>query len=434
MRLWLLVGLLSSAAWGNPKPADFNYSQALITPSGSAQYQLSLPLNVYQHSQRSDIGDLRVFNAAGELVPYALRTPPALAPTQHSVSLPFFPQTELQNTAGSSTQIQRNSDGSLVQITQQALQKNIVSFLVDASKIKAPLSSITFAWQNPEYSGTVVIEASDDLQRWHELQRGNVLSLQYQDQQLAQQTLTLPKSKAKYLRLSWPDGAPQLHSVQVGLLNGQVAAQHEWQSVGISKSKQDALLFNTLTATPVDQMRITLPEVNTVVRAQLYSRPRSDAAWQSRWQGVLYRLVRNKAELNNTPAMFSPNSHTQWKLQLDTQGGGLGSGQAKIEMGWIPSTLLFVARGNPPFTLAYGNKAISSAAQSEADLLIDPATPIGAASAASAASAMANATPPSESDPAQQKKWLLWGALILAVGVLALMARSLIRQLKPPAP
>lgn len=430
MRLWLLIGLLSSAAWSNPSTSDFNYSQALMTSSGNAQYQLSLPLSVYQHSQRSDLGDLRVFNAAGELVPYALRTPPMLAPTLQAVSLPFFPQTKPQNTDGSSTQIQRNADGSLVQITQQALQKNIVSYLVDASKIKTPISNITFAWQNPEYSGTVVIEASDDLQQWHELQRGSVLSLQSQGQQLAQQTLALPKGSTKYLRLSWPDGAPQLHSVQVGLLHGQAAAPHEWQTVNISKSEQGVLFFTTLTATPVDQMRITLPEVNTVVRAQLYSRPRSDAAWQARWQGVLYRLVRNKAELSNTPAVFSPNSHTEWKLQLNTQGGGLGSGQAKIEMGWTPSTLLFVARGNPPFTLAYGNKTISSAAQNEADLLIDPATPIAVASAATA---IANPTPQSESDPVQQKKWLLWGALILAVGILAFMARSLMRQLKPPA-
>ena len=58
MRSWLLFALLSSAAWGNPTPADFHYSQNIITQSGSAQYQLSLPLDVYQHSQRSDLGDL----------------------------------------------------------------------------------------------------------------------------------------------------------------------------------------------------------------------------------------------------------------------------------------------------------------------------------------------------------------------------------------
>ena len=216
MRNWLFLTLMSSAAWGNPIPADFQYSQSLITPSGNAQYQLSLPMDVYQHGQRSDLGDVRVFNAAAELVPYTLRRPPAIEAKPETVSLPFFPQTEQHNTAGSRTQIQRNPDGSLLAITQQALQKDIVTYLVDASKIKTPLSSITFAWQNPEYSGTVIIEASDDLQQWRELQRGNVLNLQYQNQQLAQQTLVLPNTNAKYLRLSWPDGAPQLQSVDVG--------------------------------------------------------------------------------------------------------------------------------------------------------------------------------------------------------------------------
>ena len=427
MRNWLFLTLMSSAAWGNPIPADFQYRQSLITPSGNAQYQLSLPIDVYQHGQRSDLGDIRVFNAAGELVPYTLRTPSAIEATQETVSLPFFPQTEQQNTAGSRTQIQRNPDGSLLAITQQALQKDIVTYLVDASKIKTPLSSISFSWQNPEYSGTVIIEASDDLQQWRELQRGNVLSLQYQNQQLAQQMLLLPNTSAKYLRLSWPDGAPQLQSIEAGLHKGKIQTPHEWQTAQISKSKQDALFFNTLTATPVDQMRITLPEINTVVRAQLYSRPRSDAAWQSRWQGVLYRLMRNNIEISNTPAMFIPNSHTEWKLQLDTQGGGIGQGQVKIEMGWTPSTLIFVARGQPPFTLAYGNKIIQSAAQSEADLLITPNQQIARASVASA---VLNPNPSAQSDPAQQKKWLLWGALLAAVGVLAVMARSLMGQLK----
>ena len=137
--------------------------------------------------------------------------------------------------------------------------------------------------------------------------------------------------------------------------------------------------------------------------------------------------MRNNIEISNTPAMFIPNSHTEWKLQLDTQGGGIGQGQVKIEMGWTPSTLIFVARGQPPFTLAYGNKIIQSAAQSEADLLITPNQQIARASVASA---VLNPNPSAQSDPAQQKKWLLWGALLAAVGVLAVMARSLMGQLK----
>ncbi len=429
MRHWLLVALFSSAAWANPTPVDFNYSQVIIAQNGSAQYQLSLPLDVYQHSQRSDLGDVRVFNQAGELVPYTLRTPPAVKPTVQWIALPLFPQTEVQNTAGSQTKIQRNSDGSLIQITQQALQKNITSYLLDASKLKKPINTISFSWENPEYSGRALIEGSEDLQSWREIQRGSVMSLQYQDQQLAQQTLEFSQTNAKYLRLTWPDGAPQLREVQVGLVQGQAFSSHEWQTVKINKNESGALYFTSLIATPIEQMRITLPQVNTIVRATLSSRPRSDAAWQARWQGVLYRLTKNNIETSNTPSMFNANNHTEWRLQIDTQGGGVGNGQPKIEMGWVPSRLIFVARGDAPFTLAYGNQQIDSAAQSEADLLISPSSVIPSASVASA---VLNPNPRSQSDPAQQKKWLLWGALILAVGVLAVMARSLMRQLKSP--
>lgn len=431
MRVALLFSLLSAFAWGNPTVSDFQYQQPLSTSNNQPLYQLSLPLEVYQHSQRSDLGDLRVFNSAGELVPYTLRKPPAIERPQEIVSLPFFPQITQENTAGSRTQIQRNPDGSLIEITQGAQQKDIVSYLVDASKIKTPINRIRFRWQNPEYSGAVSIEASDDLQHWHQLQRGNVLSLQYQNQRLSQETLALPNTTAKYLRLRWPDGAPELQSVEVGLLEGQVQPPQEWQTVTITKAEHGALFFTTLSATPIDQMRVTLPELNTVVRSQLYSRPRSDAAWQPRWQGVLYRLQKNNVEIKNTPSMFGPNSHTEWKLQIDTQGGGIGKGQVKIEMGWTPSTLIFVARGQPPFSLAYGNKNIQSAAQSEADLLI---TPNQAITRAGVASAVQNPNPNTQKDLANQKKWLLWGALLVAVGVLAVMARSLIRQLKSQKP
>ncbi len=430
-QLLLTLAFLSLPSWAGPSAADFNYTLPLQTQGGAAHYQLQLPPAVYLNSQRSDLGDLRMFNAAGELLPYAVRSPILNPIPAQSVALPFFAQNKAQSSTGSSTQIKRNRDGSLVEITQQALQKNVIQHLLDASQLKLPINTIKLGWQDADYSGTVIIDASQDLQNWHQVSRGTVLNLQYQGQQLAQQELQLNGSQAKYLRLSWPEGAPQLlQSVQAALVRQSTAAPHEWLAMNIAPEKSAGeYQFNTASALPIDQMRIILPQINTLVRTTLYSRAKPDAQWQARWQGVLYRLARNTGEVSNTPAMFSPNSHTEWKLQVDTQGGGIGNTAPKIEMGWTPSTLLFIARGNPPFTLAYGNKNITSAAQSENDLLIDKASPIGIAKASQE---IRNPNPASQSDPAQQKKWLLWGALLIAVAVLGLMARSLLGQLKSP--
>ena len=48
---------------------------ALELESGAAYYSVPLPAAVYAASQRNDLGDVRVFNGAGEPVPYSLDAP-----------------------------------------------------------------------------------------------------------------------------------------------------------------------------------------------------------------------------------------------------------------------------------------------------------------------------------------------------------------------
>ncbi len=68
----LLFALLAGAHLATaapPVPADFGYGCALPTTSGAGVFRASLPLAVYEKTLRADLGDMRVFNAAGEMVP-----------------------------------------------------------------------------------------------------------------------------------------------------------------------------------------------------------------------------------------------------------------------------------------------------------------------------------------------------------------------------
>ena len=56
-------------------PQDFAYARQIETPDNATIYRVALPLDVYKNVVRSDLGDLRVFNASGKAVPYALRLP-----------------------------------------------------------------------------------------------------------------------------------------------------------------------------------------------------------------------------------------------------------------------------------------------------------------------------------------------------------------------
>ena len=77
LALLLLLPLAHAAAAQVPR--DFAYGIALSTEGDSAFYQVELPPAVYAGAVRGDLGDVRVFNADGAVVPLAMvpRSAPA---------------------------------------------------------------------------------------------------------------------------------------------------------------------------------------------------------------------------------------------------------------------------------------------------------------------------------------------------------------------
>jgi len=53
-------------------PRDFAYGQLAVPVRDAAAYRFALSPNVYQNTVREDLGDLRVFNAEGVVVPFSL--------------------------------------------------------------------------------------------------------------------------------------------------------------------------------------------------------------------------------------------------------------------------------------------------------------------------------------------------------------------------
>src|ERR1700722_18126385 len=58
-------------------PSDFASGMPVVTSAEAAAYRVALPLAVYQGSAHESLADIRVFNAGGEVVPYAISRPSA---------------------------------------------------------------------------------------------------------------------------------------------------------------------------------------------------------------------------------------------------------------------------------------------------------------------------------------------------------------------
>jgi hypothetical protein len=457
---WLMIA--ASAAFAAERPADFAYSVPLEADGKEALYEVMLPASTYRGVVRADLADVRVFNGAGEVVPHALR--PRLTTATEAVApvvLTLFP---LRAEAGSdvdriSIRVRRDAGGkSIIDVSSTStgaragVEKSTVGYFVDLTALDRALRAIEFEWQPvPDgFSGKLRVDASDDLGSWRTLvAAAPLVNLEVAGQRLQQKRVELPRQKVKYLRLSWVaqggDAAPpELASAGGELVEKTVEAAREWVLAEPSKGeKPGEYLFDLRGRHPVDRVRLHLPEPNTVAQLELLARDKSDAPWRMVTRGVAYRLRRDGGEITSPELSVGVTTDRYWLLRVDQRGGGVGSGAPKLEAGWVPHTLVFAARGEPPFQLAYGNRDAKPAGYT-IDTLIpgyrDAAGPKIRATKAgaqqifnvSSAQALTQQELGGEArlkEKIDWKRWSLWGALILGVAILGAMAWRLVRQL-----
>jgi hypothetical protein len=120
----------------------------------------------------------------------------------------------------------------------------------------------------------------------------------------------------------------------------------------------------------------------------------------------------------------------QVKLELDERGGGLGSSSPTLRFGLRAPQVVFLARGDGPFTLAIGNAAAKPADLPIATLIPD-FTPqkMNSLGRAEADNTQVKLIPMSPDDASgiDWKRVGLWSVLVLGVMLLGWMAFSTLR-------
>ncbi|MGL4605682.1 MAG: DUF3999 domain-containing protein [Iodobacter sp.] len=408
-------------------PAVFSHQQALILQDSAPYYRLSVPLSVYQYSQRADLGDLRVFNAAGEVVPHALENEQVLQTEMLSQNtLRFFPLPP-QTNSDIHLSVQISPDGNLIALHRQSEKSS--AYILDASQIQGHFKSLILKWRETDYQSQVQLAGSDDLQHWQVHNSSELIQLNYQGQTLSQSQINLAGIRARYLRLI--SAAPLTLTdvkLQSSLQNSRPARRIWLTPVTAKAGGPGEYRFDLGIHAPADRLALTLPQINTVAQIQLQSRATQKDSWQSVSSALVYRLQSKTGEIHSPAIEMDRNDHRFWQLTVRQSGGGLGQGMPQLKTGWIPQQIAFVARGAPPFTLAFGNALVSNTAMNPVDLIVGNHI----ASATAGQLQNNNQGPPAASTPATGRTYGLWAALALAVSVLGGMAWKLLRETKTP--
>jgi hypothetical protein len=182
-----------------------------------------------------------------------------------------------------------------------------------------------------------------------------------------------------------------------------------------------------------DRVRVHLPQPNSLVQLQILTRANRSDAWHLVTSALAYRLREREAEVSSPEIVVTSQGERYWLVRVDPKGGGVGSGEVAIEIGWVPHKLVFAARGTGPFQLAYGSSRVKPAAlaieslipgyQTKHQFKVAPAK-LGGQVILAGASRLAATR--------DYQTMALWGSLILGVALLGWMALRLSRQVTTP--
>ena len=445
--------LLIGASHAAERADEFAYRAPLMISPGQAIYQVELPLAVHQGARRADLGDMRVFNGAGEVVPHALRAVTSEPREEPLLDVMIFPYraaprvTELMGRADVKIELRPGGvavidvPGGSVAAPAEARPS---AYFFDVGGADKTLRALKLDWEPSSggFSGRVDLHASEDLRSWRPVAIGAaLLDLQMSGQRLEQSRIEFPAVRTRYFRMIWASGQP-MPAVR-GARVEPVATQAERvrrtsEQEAQRGEKPGEYLVDLGAPLVVQRAQIELPQQNTVSVIDLSARARDSDPWQRVDQATYYRLLHAGQEWRNPERTVSFPPARYWQLRVDSRGGGLGTGMPKLKVTWEPRLLVFVSRGEGPFTLAFGH-----AKHGPADFRVESLIPglgdgkgvpvalatLGAISASSATSASRDAVGEFLASLSGEngRRWLLWTVLIVGVGVLGVMAWRMAR-------
>jgi len=378
--LLLLAAASVAKAETNWKPEDFAYGISMVGDGQASIYEAALPPDVYRGVTRGDLGDLRVFNKDGEIVPHALDRKPAQAPNDTQWEpLGFFPLYEgtKQTPERLSLIIRHEAGDSTVDVSAMGAPestKKIAGYLLDASNLQSPIRALSLNLSGGQnFILKADLEASDDLKTWKTVAEDAVIAyLTEGGRILKRNSFEFPATKAAYFRLSLKQAADT--GVDVADFSAQTdgglkAPESQWIDLS-GELKEGEVVFDSGGYFPADRIEVMLPEASMLIDAEIRSSLKSGTSGTpggrhgDEFSGPVFRLTEGKNEVSSGPIHLDGDRtapRRYWYLKPRQAESRLGTKPPTLRLGWITEKIAFVAQGQGPYLLAYGSAVVRPA-------------------------------------------------------------------------
>jgi hypothetical protein len=357
-------------------PADFARGVEITPPPGPF-FRIDLPEAVFSGAAWPDLRDVRVFNRAGEAVPFARITPPRAIGETRLVPLRSFRIETMSPGGVPQIEFGPRERGLEMRVTPGKAGQAGVEYLLASSMpdLDAPIHRLLLEWQEREaaWRQTVTVSVSSDLESWSTVAIGRpLMDLKAADgSRLQHREITVePRTpnSARYWRLQFGAGeAPTLTGV-----DGETrSAAPELPGVTLpttpALAQDGAAVYELSAPQPLARLRITPQDADSVLPLLVESREQDTEDWTAIARTVVYRLNNAGAEQISDP--LTVNGRLVKAIRLRPLGTSWGSGMPIVEVERDPLALVVNARGGGPFLLAWGSRAAADTAVPFAQLV-----------------------------------------------------------------
>jgi hypothetical protein len=434
--------------------------------------EVALPPSAYAHSEGRGLSDLRVVDAQGRRVPFALIPPTAAsAPRveQRSDATLYPLPRPASSTPGTLPVDATASFASPVELVVQPGSGSVTVRPVGGGARVASVTSpgwlfdlgephegpapqhLDLAWSGPaEFSIGYALATSADLRQWRAAGTGQLLSVTSSTGTLTQSRVDLPAEHARFVRLVWTGlGArPVLTGAQavatlasravpddLTTLEPAAIAAPAPSAVADAAARPSGLEVDLGGAMPVESAALRFRSGTHVAPTDVYGRDSAEGAWRLLVRGVFERVERGDGVATSSPLTI--HDTVRWlRFSPDARATVLDPASVAVVLQVRPAHVVFAMQGDAPFALLVGSRNAAAAALPVETLVPvwrDERTRLGRASAGSwSEDAAAAKAAESSSRWARLRGALLWAVLLVGVAMLGAMVWRL-TKLPPEA-
>lgn len=453
----VLAGLLASAASAAqpatgtlPELNNYAWGFPIDTDVGASFYRIPLPLAVNASAADSRLRDTGVYNADGQPVPRVIEAAAdAVQDVEQRSALPLMPLFRNQEDqpeqlrmifehVGDTTRVDVRAD----RPSNEKIRAPLTAYVADARGSKKTIAALEFVWPAGigSFIGRITVEGSNDFADWQPLGNGALAELREGDAVIAQRVLDLDAgaSHFDFLRIRWSDLPADWRLAGLQAIHRAVTtvSNREWLRIAeTARDEEDnGRIFDLEAKARVDRLDLHLPEPNTIIGADIYYWADASMRWVRAAGGTFYRIRRDQNSVSSKPVSITPVRAARWKVRLHQ---GRPDAPFELSLGWRPDSLLFVAQGRGPYTLATGRPAAGADYYPEERQLGDSAIrDLAEQNGPVATATLGKRFPlggvPHKQTPPPGPDWqtlLLWSVLLVAVLFVGYMATRIVREL-----